>query len=295
MEAPGTETPRVSMKAERSVRWRKRAGLSVIALGLLAAVWFVGLPDDDPDDGAQATPAAALWTALRWSIQDANYNAFLACFTPELQAKLGRDETARRRFGFAVDGLRNAELTTGTIDGDAADGRLRVQILGTALPTAIGMPAEPESGLQLDLEHAGGGWLIADARPTEPMKQPGGDPVGRAANSAVLTLVQVDRLAAALQDAQLERLTAEERGLVSEWLDEIRAASVPPDMGFVLDPERFDAETRAWSVDVAFRSLATKLGAPATRLALVLGPVAGGGAEGGGVRYRIVESRLILR
>jgi len=295
--------------APRRASWPTRIGLAIVGVALVAAVWAVGQRAGKQENGARRGPATALWSRLRSSIADPDYDAFLTCFTPELQAKLGRDEKARRRFEFAVDGLAAAEVTAGSISGNLASGRMRVQITGDALPTAIGMPAEAASGLQVDVVRTGDGWRIADARPTRPMKQPGGDPVERAANRAILSLSQIDRLARTLQDTDVDQLTREQRRLLSEWMDEVRAAELPPQMAFALDPSRFDAETGAWKVDVVFRSLAAKLGAPATHLAIVLGPAPAsrsgrddregrngrGGGGRRGTRYRIAESRLIVR
>jgi len=290
--------------------WPRRVALALVAVALVAAVWVIGHRAGRRDPGPQSDPATALWTRLRSSIATSDYDTFLTCFTPELRTKLGSGDEARRRFEYAVDDLVEADLRTGKVSGNLAGGHLKIQVMGSALPTAIGMPVEAATGLQVDVERADGGWQIADARPTKTMKQPGGDPVARAANRAVLSLSQVDRLARTLNEAQDDQLTREQRRGLSEWLDEVRASGVPPNMAFVLDPERYDAERRIWKVDVVFRSLAEKLGAPDTRLALVLGPSAGARGtrpERGGpkprdgrkgrdtMRLRIVEARLLVR
>lgn len=120
------------------------------------------------------------------------------------------------------------------------------------------------------------------------------DPVERAADAEVRTLLDAARLAQIIQDAGIERLSATQRAALQAWLDEIQAlAPAPPPLRYRLDTDRFDPVSRTWKVDVVIPSLQKALEAPECRLALVLEPRPGEtGPEAG---FQIVEARLALR
>ena len=107
-------------------------------------------------------------------------------------------------------------------------------------------------------------------------------------------MLGADRLAEVIQDAGIERLSAEQQAAIQAWLVEIRAlAPAPPPLRYGLDTDRFDPTTRTWKVDVEIPSLRTALGAPDCRLALVLAPRPG--ETGPDAGFTIVEARLALR
>ena len=125
-------------------------------------------------------------------------------------------------------------------------------------------------------------------------KAPVSDPVERAADAEVRTLLDAERLAEVIQGSGIDRLSAAQQTALATWLDEIRAlAPAPPPLRYRLDTDRFDAASRTWKVDVKIPSLQNALGAPDCRLALVLEPRPGEtGPEAG---FTIVEARLALR
>lgn len=132
------------------------------------------------------------------------------------------------------------------------------------------------------------------SEPEAPPEAPAADPVERAADAAVRTLLDVEVLAEVLGGSGLERLTGEQHAAYTTWLAEVRAmAPAPPPLRYRLDTERFDPVARTWKVDVKIPSLQAALDAPESRLVLVLEPKPG--ETGPDAAFTIVEARLALR
>ena len=127
-----------------------------------------------------------------------------------------------------------------------------------------------------------------------PPPAPESDPVERAADAEVRTLLDPLLLTDVIAKSGLERLTPEQRTALDAWMEEARAmAPTPPPLRYKLDTDRFDAASRTWRVDVKIPSLQAALGAPECRLALVLEPRPG--QTGPDAEFTIVEARLALR
>jgi len=127
-----------------------------------------------------------------------------------------------------------------------------------------------------------------------PPPAPEADPVERAADAEVRTLLDPLLLTDVIAKSGLERLTPEQRTALDAWMEEARAmAPTPPPLRYKLDTDRFDAASRTWEVDVQIPSLQAALGAPECRLALVLEPRPG--QTGPDAAFTIVEARLALR